>query len=86
MTVDDETEDRRGTKRDRLARMTRLMGILQAHPDGMRTADLAERVGMSVRTVYRDLKAIDDEIVAAVGRGRAVGHRPREARSCRRSS
>ena len=39
------------------------MGILQAHPDGMRTADLAERVGMSVRTVYRDLKAIDEEIV-----------------------
>ncbi len=62
MTVDDETEDRRRTKRDRLARMTRLMGILQAHPDGMRTADLAERVGMSVRTVYRDLKAIDEEI------------------------
>jgi len=55
-------DDRRRTKRDRLARMTRLMGILQAHPDGMRTADLAERVGMSVRTVYRDLKAIDEEI------------------------
>lgn len=58
----DDAEDRRRTKRDRLARMTRLMGILQAHPDGMRTAELAERVGMSVRTVYRDLKAIDEEI------------------------
>ena len=62
MTTDDEA-GRHGPKRDRLARMTRLMGILQAHPDGMKTADLAERVGMSVRTVYRDLKAIDEEIV-----------------------
>ena len=61
--TNDDVADRHGAKRDRLARMTRLMGILQAHPDGMRTADLAERVGMSVRTVYRDLKAIDDEIV-----------------------
>ena len=51
--------DRYATKRDRLARMTRLVSILQAHPDGIRTADIAERVGMSVRTVYRDLKAIE---------------------------
>jgi proteasome accessory factor B len=61
MTLDDE----RGpyaVKRDRLARMTRLVAILQAHPDGVRTTDLAERVGMSVRTVYRDLRAIDEEI------------------------
>lgn len=61
MTIDDE----RGpyaTKRDRLARMTRLVSILQAHPEGIRTADVAERVGMSVRTVYRDLRAIDEEI------------------------
>ena len=61
MTSDDE----RGpyaTKRDRLARMTRLVSILQAHPEGIRTADVAERVGMSVRTVYRDLRAIDEEI------------------------
>jgi predicted DNA-binding transcriptional regulator YafY len=61
MTLDHE----RGpyaTKRDRLARMTRLVSILQAHPEGIRTADVAERVGMSVRTVYRDLRAIDEEI------------------------
>ncbi len=63
MTDEGATSDRHGPKRDRLARMTRLMGILQAHPDGIRTAELAERVGMSVRTVYRDLRAIDDEIV-----------------------
>jgi predicted DNA-binding transcriptional regulator YafY len=61
MTIDDE-RGRYATKRDRLARMTRLVSILQAHPDGIRTAELAERVGMSVRTVYRDLRAIDEEI------------------------
>jgi predicted DNA-binding transcriptional regulator YafY len=61
MTAEDE-RDRYGAKRDRLARMTRLLAILQAHPDGIRTSDLAERVGMSVRTVYRDLRAIDEEI------------------------
>lgn len=61
MTIDDE-RGRYATKRDRLARMTRLVSILQAHPEGIRTADVAERVGMSVRTVYRDLRAIDEEI------------------------
>jgi predicted DNA-binding transcriptional regulator YafY len=61
MTLDDE-RGRYAAKRDRLARMTRLVSILQAHPDGIRTADVAERVGMSVRTVYRDLRAIDEEI------------------------
>ncbi len=61
MTIDDG-HDRYATKRDRLARMTRLVSILQAHPEGIRTADIAERVSMSVRTVYRDLKAIDEEI------------------------
>jgi proteasome accessory factor B len=61
MTMDDE-RGRYATKRDRLARLTRLVSILQAHPDGIRTAEVAERVGMSVRTVYRDLRAIDEEI------------------------
>jgi predicted DNA-binding transcriptional regulator YafY len=61
MTIDDE-RGRYATKRDRLARLTRLVSILQAHPDGIRTAEVAERVGMSVRTVYRDLRAIDEEI------------------------
>ena len=61
MTTDDGRE-RYATKRDRLARMTRLVSILQAHPDGIRTAEIAERVAMSVRTVYRDLRAIDEEI------------------------
>lgn len=62
MTPDPDAPDRYGAKRDRLARLTRLVAILQAHPDGLRTADIAARVGMSVRTVYRDLNAVDIEI------------------------
>ena len=50
MTIDDD-RGRYAAKRDRLARLTRLVSILQAHPEGMRTADIAARVGMSVRTV-----------------------------------
>jgi proteasome accessory factor B len=61
MTMDDGRERHAG-KRDRLARLTRLVAILQAHPEGMRTADIAERVDMSVRTVYRDLNAIEGEL------------------------
>ncbi len=58
----DADEDRHPTKRDRTARLMRLVQILSAHPEGVRTADVAERVGMSVRTVYRDLKAIEGEL------------------------
>ena len=61
MTIDDD-RGRYATKRDRLARLTRLVSILQAHPEGMRTGDIATRVGMSVRTVYRDLTALQDEL------------------------
>src|SRR6478609_4759221 len=59
MTHDD---DRYAAKRDRLARLLRLVAILQAHPDGIRTPDIAKRVGMSVRTAYRDLRAIEGEL------------------------
>lgn len=62
MALDPDAPDRFGAKRDRLARLTRLVAILQAHPDGVRTGEIAERVGMSVRTAYRDLKAIEDEL------------------------
>jgi predicted DNA-binding transcriptional regulator YafY len=61
MTFDDDRE-RYSTKRDRLARLTRLVSLLQAHPEGIRTADIAARVGMSVRTVYRDLTALQEEL------------------------
>jgi predicted DNA-binding transcriptional regulator YafY len=63
--MDDEDRARTG-KRDRLARLTRVIAVLRAHPDGIRTAELARRVDMSVRTVYRDLRAIEGEIGLAV--------------------
>jgi predicted DNA-binding transcriptional regulator YafY len=56
-----EDEPRSG-KRDRLARLTRVVALLRAHPDGMTTQEIAARIGVSVRTVYRDLNAIEGEI------------------------
>lgn len=53
----------RGTaKRDRTARLMRVASLLVAHPDGMRPKDVAERLGMSVRNVYRDLRALEGEV------------------------
>ena len=57
---------RTGAKRDRLARMGRVISVLRAHPNGIRVEELARRVDMSVRTVYRDLRAIDQEIGVGV--------------------
>ena len=59
MTLDD---DARSGKRDRLARITRVVSLLRAHPDGMAIKDMAKRIDVSVRTVYRDLNAIEGEI------------------------
>jgi len=55
-------EDRGSAKRDRLARMTRILALLNAHPDGMRPQEIAHRVDSSVRTVYRDLRSIEGEL------------------------
>ena len=57
-----DPEGRAGTKRDRLARLGRVIAVLRAHPDGIRVEELARRVDMSLRTVYRDLKAIEGEL------------------------
>ena len=61
--MDDEP---RSGKRDRLARITRVVSLLRAHPDGMPIRDIARRIDVSVRTVYRDLTAIEGEIGIAV--------------------
>ena len=55
-------EERSSTKRDRVARMTRIIALLSAHPDGMKPAEIAHRVDSSVRTVYRDLRSIEGEL------------------------
>jgi predicted DNA-binding transcriptional regulator YafY len=59
-------EGRAGTKRDRLARLGRVIAVLRAHPDGIRVEELARRVDVSIRTVYRDLRAIEGEIGVGV--------------------
>jgi proteasome accessory factor B len=68
MTDDSELDvpRRSGGKRDRLARMGRVIAVLRAHPDGIRPEEIARRVDMSVRTVYRDLRAIDEELQVGV--------------------
>jgi predicted DNA-binding transcriptional regulator YafY len=53
-------------KRDRLARMLRVVTVLRGHPEGIRPADIAQRVGVATRTVYRDLTALETEVGVAV--------------------
>jgi predicted DNA-binding transcriptional regulator YafY len=66
MAADDaETGDgaRTAAKRDRLARFYRVIRVLEGHGDeGVRIEEIARRVGMSRRTVYRDLIALQDEL------------------------
>jgi predicted DNA-binding transcriptional regulator YafY len=64
MTFD--TEERQFGKRDRLARMLRVVGVLRGHPEGIRPAEIARRTGVATRTVYRDLRALETEVGVAV--------------------
>jgi proteasome accessory factor B len=50
--------DRAGLRWDRAARYFKIARILHAHPDGIRAEHLAEQVGVSKRTVYRDIEAM----------------------------
>jgi len=49
-------------KRDRGARLLRVASVLKAHPEGIRAEEIAERVGISRRTAYRDLLALEGEL------------------------
>jgi predicted DNA-binding transcriptional regulator YafY len=51
--------DRAGTKWDRAARYLRIAMILADHPAGITAQAVAERVGVSKRTIYRDLSAME---------------------------
>jgi proteasome accessory factor B len=53
-------------KRDRLARLLRVVAILRSHPEGIRPAEIARRVGVATRTAYRDLTALETEVGVAV--------------------
>lgn len=49
-------------KRDRTARLVRLEHLLYQHPEGLRVPDISRRLGISKRTVYRDIDALDYEV------------------------
>ena len=60
---DDAHNERLDVKRDRLARLLGVLAALRAAGDaGIRPAEIARRTGMSKRTVYRDLRALDYEL------------------------
>ena len=61
-----EGEERAFGKRDRLARMLRVVAVLRGHPEGIRPAEIARRTGVATRTVYRDLRALEEEVGVAV--------------------
>jgi predicted DNA-binding transcriptional regulator YafY len=65
MTLEDETGRSFG-KRDRLARMLRVVTVLRGHPEGIRPTEIARRVDVATRTVYRDLRALEEEVGVAV--------------------
>ncbi|MEP7378316.1 MAG: WYL domain-containing protein [Chloroflexota bacterium] len=48
-------------KWDRAARYLKIAMILKDHPDGISAQALADRIGVSKRTVYRDVLAMDEQ-------------------------
>lgn len=80
-TVDDwsgwgAADDRIGRKRDRLARLLNVTSILYSRgsgEQGVAVTEIAKLTGMTTRTVYRDIRALEDELgvpVFQAGRGR----------------
>jgi proteasome accessory factor B len=60
---DDDANERLQAKRDRTARLIRVVHILrQFGEQGATPDDIARQTAMSRRTVYRDLKVIEDEL------------------------
>ena len=73
---DDGADDRIGRKRDRLARLLSVASILYSRGSGetgVAVSEIAQLTGMTTRTVYRDINALDEELgvpVFQAGRGR----------------
>lgn len=69
-------EDRWARKRDRLARLLSVASILYSRgsgESGVAVTEIAELTGMTTRTVYRDIRALEEELAVPVfqaGRGR----------------
>jgi predicted DNA-binding transcriptional regulator YafY len=75
-TEHDRSDDRAGRKRDRLARLLRVASILYSAgsgDQGVPVTEIARLTGMTTRTVYRDINALDQELaipIFSAGRGR----------------
>ena len=73
---DDGRDDRLSRKRDRLARLLSVASILYARgsgENGVPVSEIAGLTGMTTRTVYRDIKALEDELAMPIfqaGKGR----------------
>ena len=69
-------DDRWARKRDRLARLLSVASILYSRgsqESGVAVSEIAELTGMTTRTVYRDIRALDEELgvpIFQAGRGR----------------
>lgn len=57
----DGSRDRGGLKWDRAARYLKVAMILHAHPEGIGAQQIADQIGVSKRTAYRDLQAMDND-------------------------
>jgi predicted DNA-binding transcriptional regulator YafY len=75
--VDEEgRDDRWARKRDRLARLLSVASILYTRGSGdagVPVTEIAELTGMTTRTVYRDIRALEEELempIFQAGRGR----------------
>jgi predicted DNA-binding transcriptional regulator YafY len=49
-------------KRDRTARLLQLEIILWQHPNGLTAKDIAQKCDVSLKTAYRDLRALESEL------------------------
>ena len=73
---DEDRDDRVTRKRDRLARLLNVASILYSKgssDSGVPVVEIARLTGMTTRTVYRDINALDEELgvpVFQAGRGR----------------
>ena len=73
---EDARDDRWARKRDRLARLLSVASILYSRgsgESGVAVSEIAELTGMTTRTVYRDIRALEDELgvpIFQAGRGR----------------
>jgi predicted DNA-binding transcriptional regulator YafY len=66
---DDGVDDRAGRKRDRLARLLNVASILYSKgsgEEGVPVAEIARLTGMTTRTVYRDIRALEEELAVPV--------------------